>query len=292
MLPAVQAAREAARRMHCSSNLKQIGVALHNYQAAVRTLPFGSGYPASGAASFTPTATEPRPVSGTWPTMLLPYLEETVLYDQIDFTKYMQNQSATALTTVISVYLCVSDASAENAILSDRYAVDNPGRAMGLWYTGSMGPTMPDFCIFCSSQQPSPANYCCQGNDFGTSAPVGNGVGMFMRYHKSISLNDVTDGLSKTIMVGETLPRDCIFISAFGPNFNVSSTCIPINTMETDQGQVTNWWRTSGFKSRHPGGANFCLADGSVRFIDEDIDFQLYNALGTRAGAEIVRLEF
>jgi prepilin-type processing-associated H-X9-DG protein len=163
-----------------------------------------------------------------------------------------------------------------------------------------MGPTCPDPCPFCTSTISDPSNYCCQGNNFGTlpgnftggpySYPPGSSTGMFGRYRKAVRFRDVQDGLSKTIMAGETLPRDCIFISTFAVNFNVSTTTIPLNTMQSDGGAATNWWLTSGFKSRHPGGANLCLGDGSVQFFTEDIDYKLYNNLGTRAGGELVSL--
>ena len=109
---------------------------------------------------------------------------------------------------------------------------------------------------------------------------------MFGRYKNGITFASVSDGCSNTIMVGETLPGQCIFISTFAGNFNISPTTVPINTMVSDGGQSTLWWASSGFKSLHPGGANFAMADGSIHFFSESIDFQLYNALGTRAGHE------
>ena len=193
---------------------------------------------------------------------------------------------------------------------TNRFSRDNPGTALGLWYTGSMGPTIPDSCPFCPDQNPSPGNSCCQGWNFGTIAgggypagvypngnsypagsyPAGSTVGMFGRYHDAVRFADVRDGLSNTIMNGETLPGQCIFISAFADNFNVSPTTIPINTMVSDRGQGDLWWETSGFKSLHPGGANFAMGDGSVHFFNESIDFPLYNALGTRAGRGVVAM--
>ena len=113
---------------------------------------------------------------------------------------------------------------------------------------------------------------------------------MFMRHHNAIRFDDVRDGLTNTLMIGETLPRDCSFISTFAVNFNVSPTTIPLNTMESDNGVGTSWWRTSGFKSRHPGGALFAMGDGSVQFLSESIDYRLYNHLGTRAGGEVAQL--
>jgi prepilin-type N-terminal cleavage/methylation domain-containing protein/prepilin-type processing-associated H-X9-DG protein len=292
LLPAVQAAREAARRSMCSNHVKQIGVALHNYHDANKTLPYGSGDCCDSS--------NPYAWGGTYPTLILAFLEEQTLSDRIDFKKHMQQQSPTVLTTIISTYMCPSDASGSDAILTDRYSGHNPNPAMGLWYTASMGPTIPDSCVFCASQISDPGNYCCQGNNFGTqpgnatggpvSYPPGSSVGMFGRYRNAVRFREVLDGLSKTLMVGETLPRDCIFISTFAVNFTVSTTTIPINNMQNDGGAVTNWWLSSGFKSRHPAGVNVCMADGSVQFLTEDIDYKLYNNLGTRAGGEVVSL--
>jgi prepilin-type N-terminal cleavage/methylation domain-containing protein len=295
LLPAVQSAREAARRMQCSNNIKQIALALHSYHGSFGTLPYGSGSCCDDS--------NPQAWGGTWPTMILAQLDQPGLYNSLDFKKHMQDQNPALVTTVISTYICPSDADASTAILTGRFSRDNPPTALGLWYTGSMGPTAPDACPFCPNGNADPSNYCCQGNNFGTmstaesanpggghSYPEGNGVGMFMRYHNATRFESVTDGLSNTLLVGETLPRDCIFVSAFAVNFNVSPTTIPINTMENDGGQPTNWWRTCGFKSQHPGGATFALGDGSIHFLSEAIDFKLYNNLGTRAGGEPVQV--
>ena len=118
---------------------------------------------------------------------------------------------------------------------------------------------------------------------------VRNSVGMFGRHHRPTTrFAEVTDGLSNTIMNGETLPRHCIFNSLVAVNFNVYPTNIPLNTMEDDRGAGGLWYRTCGFKSLHPGGANFVMGDASVHFFSQAIDFRLYNNLGTRAGAEVV----
>ncbi len=97
----------------------------------------------------------------------------------------------------------------------------------------------------------------------------------------------MTDGLSSTFLAGETLPGDWIWNCILCDNFPVSSTHIPLNTLESATTAV-NYWRISGFKSTHPGGANFVMGDGSVQFIQEAIDYYVYNRLGSRAGGESV----
>jgi prepilin-type N-terminal cleavage/methylation domain-containing protein/prepilin-type processing-associated H-X9-DG protein len=282
LLPAVQAAREAARRMQCTNNLKQIGLAMHNYHGACKKLPYGSDWP--------------NCQGGTWASFILPYLEQQGLYNQFDFKKKMSDPvNRTAVTTVVAEYLCPSDPISSDPILTGRWADGscNPDTASALSYPVCMGPTHPDACDFCPNQTPSATNWCCQGLNLGSQTSSGvwgaSSVGMFGRYTKSFRFEDVTDGLSHTIMAGETLPAHYVWNGAFMHNFPESSTNIPINTMESDGGLRQNWWRTSGYKSRHPGGVNLLMGDGSVHFCAETIDFQVYNALGTRAGNEVAQ---
>ncbi|MCA9268922.1 MAG: DUF1559 domain-containing protein [Planctomycetales bacterium] len=294
LLPAVQSAREAARRMQCKNNLKQIGLALHTYESANGNFPWGSRDCCSPS--------NPEAWGGIWTTLILSQLEQQALFDKIDFTKHTKDLPQDVLDTTLQVYICPSDGKASAAVFKDRYP-HNPTQAAGLWYTASMGPTQPDQCPFCSdaanNKAGQPPVYCCQGNNFGTRAGLGygdgSGVGMFSRYRKTTSVADVKDGLSNTLMIGETLPSQCTFISMFAVNFNVSPTTIPINTFESDgpggqHSPGTSWWTTSGFKSRHSGGVNFCLGDGSVHFLSDDIDYRLYNELGTIAGREVAML--
>jgi prepilin-type N-terminal cleavage/methylation domain-containing protein/prepilin-type processing-associated H-X9-DG protein len=297
LLPAIQAARESARRAQCKNNLKQLALGLNTYHEAMKTLPYASAGDTSNSSS----------AGGVWTTFLLPYIEEIGLHKQIDFKLHVKSLPSAIVQTLIPAFVCPTDASNTDAILDKRYATTNPSTAMGLWYTASMGPTAPDKCLYCPNTSASPDNYCCQGNNFGTKAtssgaapggydyPVSSGVGMFMRSKRSIPFVKVHDGLSHTFLLGETLPRQCAFISAFAVNFNVSSTTIPLNTFEDDTVlgnpvSGNNWWKTSGFKSNHPGGAHISMCDGSVHFVNEDIDYRTYNNLGTRAGGEIASL--
>ena len=287
LLPAVQAAREAARRMQCTNNLKQIALALHNYHDTHRALPFGSGG-RIGTPGYA--------IAGTWPAMILPFVEQRSLYDLFDFKVAMDDAAnAEAVRTVVAVYICPSDPQGSEPVLDNRApGYNNPATAMGIWYPGCMGPTHMDHCDFCEDQEPSATNWCCQGYNFGSTAngsiAAGTFAGVFGRYPKSVRFRDIADGLSNTLMAGETLPAHCQWNSAYAPNFSTTSTNIPLNTMEDPEGSTDNWWRTCGFKSRHPGGANFAMADGSVHFLPETIDFRLYNGLGTRDGGEVASL--
>ena len=278
LLPAVQAAREAARRTQCGNHLKQIGLGIHNYHDSVLRLPFASAWGVGQA--------------GTWPSFILPQIEQLPLFQKFDFNVAMSHANNTpAVTTVVKVFICPTDPEARNPILKNRWTdTGNAPTCMGLWYPACMGPTHPDSCPFCPDPNPSPGNWCCQGRNLGTSNPPDNSVGMFGRYPSGYRMAEVADGLSNTLMCGETIPAHCIFNGAFLPNYPVLPTTIPIDKMETDNGVRGTWYRTCSFKSHHPGGVGFVLGDGSVRFLARNIDFRLFSNLGTRNGGEAVQV--
>jgi prepilin-type N-terminal cleavage/methylation domain-containing protein len=290
LLPGVQSAREAARRVQCANNLHQIGVALHRYHEANSVLPYGNAWKGSGIVTL------PR----SWTTLILPQLEQKTLYDAFDFTKAMSHvDNAKAMTTAVSMYICPSDPASRHPILPCRCTCcsnGSPYKSLGLWYPGSMGPVYPGSpCKFCSNGSPSTTNYCCQGGGYGDG---GNGPGLFYRYPIGVSFDDVPDGLSNTILCGETLPDQNMHIAAFAVNMSLVATNIPLNTMataaETPQDGMSDSQLHSinpdeevqGFKSLHLGGAQFVLGDGSVHFLNAAIDYKLYCGLGTRKGQE------
>ena len=302
LLPAVQAAREAARRMQCSNNLKQIGTALHTYHSANRKLPFGSSDPYDNT------------FGSNWALAILPQMEQIAVFERLNFNIPLCNEpNATVAKTVISAFACPSDPWASKPILPNRGWAPasslkpvnvNPDSSMGLWYMGSIGPTHPDGCPYCLNTTSGNDNWCCRGNSWGTQAeptkgiPVANAVGMFHRYPKPISFREVTDGLSKTIMVGESIPSHSMYNGVFCPNHPLCTMSIPLNTMYSDGALDGHYdsvgaptqMRSSGFKSLHPGGAGFLIGDGSVQFIVESIDHKLFCELGTRNSGEAVGL--
>jgi prepilin-type N-terminal cleavage/methylation domain-containing protein/prepilin-type processing-associated H-X9-DG protein len=280
LLPAIQAAREAARRAQCINTLRQLGIALHQHHQALGKLPQGCTF---SAASFVS-----NPIRATWVIFLLPYSENKYVYDLFNLKKPLGDPvNDRAVKTVVSFLVCPSDPDARSPILKNRCTYDgNPSECMGTWYLASMGPTSPDGCPLCAENNPS---YCCQGSSFGTGDGGDSGVGMFQRYPRGIKFKEVRDGLSNTIMLGETLPTHSIHVAAFNENVPLGYTTVPMNLMEgkdaeqSHSGQPVN--RCQGFKSMHSDGANFLMADGSGIFINDRIDFRIYNALGTRAGS-------
>lgn len=112
---------------------------------------------------------------------------------------------------------------------------------------------------------------------------------MFGRSIEKVKFRQITDGLSNTWMAGETLPSEMAHSCLWCPNFPLSSTNIPLNYPATRTANVANFKTASGFKSRHPGGANMLLGDGSVRFVSDEIDYFTWNEMGTTAGGEVLQ---
>jgi type II secretory pathway pseudopilin PulG len=290
LLPAVQSAREAARRVQCSNNLRQIGLALLQFHESNGAFPHGANN--HGKTGVT------RAHGGTWTALILPGLEQVAVFDRFDLSRHIADPvNEAAVTTAIPTYACPSDPDASNPIRPNTVlaglAGRNPVRGMGLWYPGSMGPTADGCsagsrCVFCPAGYDS---YCCAATgDYGSTCNTGKmGAGIFDREMQPVRAAQVRDGLSNTLMVGETLPGQCYFNGAYNHNFPVNGTTIPLNTFVEGAGGVDNfWYNACGFKSRHAAGASFVLCDGSVHFLSDTIDYRLYNELGSRAGGEPV----
>ena len=289
LLPAVQAAREAARRVKCGNNLKQIGIGLHNYESTHGCLPWGNSYPMVMAAP-------------SWSASMLPFIEQQNLYEKFNFNVNLDDAAnAIPVTTAVPTYLCPTDPASRNHVMKFRCTCCSLGGAensTGSWYAASMGPVWPgEPCVYCSTPNPSDNNYCCQGLNYGEKA---EGPGMFYRWSAHVKFREVTDGLSNVIMAGETMPTTSMHLAAFTHNLSSCTTNIPLNTMPTQaqmplaadnnsQHSANPHTRFQGFKSLHPGGVQFVFGDGAVRLLRESIDFQMYCNLGNRHDGETVQ---
>lgn len=248
LLPAVQAAREAADRLQCKNHLKQIGLALHNHHDRVGYFP--SGYLSVVAAD----GSELGPGWG-WAAHLLGDLEQGNLHDQIRFDSGInQPANGTARIHSLAVFRCPSDARIDTFTPEDQ-----PVQVAHANFVGVFG-----------------------SNELGDDPGVGNGI--FYRNNRT-RIADITDGTSHTLMVGE---RSADFSKATwtgavtgaddAPPLILGDSGTPPNSPMADE---------DDFSSRHPQGVNFLLADGSVRGISDSIDLAVWNALATRAGGEV-----
>jgi prepilin-type N-terminal cleavage/methylation domain-containing protein len=309
LLPAVQSAREAARRSQCSNNLKQIGIALHNYHDAVGAFPtsiMGWGYD---------NATGEHRAS--WIAMTLPYLEQTSVYNSINFQVNMRNRSNlpgpsdeqclainhTGYMTVINVLMCPSDTGPS---MARTYRADtgvgffgpgngwNSGRGPKLSYFGCMGDNHPDDGT-AEPYWPWPNLPIRREQGFGAN---GTHTGIMSRHAGTTLIRDITDGTSNTFAVGESEFESCRWFTWPNPNGTTATSNVPINWKVTkraesdwnvdDRYDHSNWRAGFGFRSKHPGIVQFLFADGRVQPIKESINRIVYRALSTRAEGEVV----
>jgi len=273
LLPAVQQAREAARRADCKNRMKQLGLALHNYLDTHRTFPSG-GITNGGQLSNGCPGNSSFQVTGSgapWTVMILPFLEETARYNEFNFSSpfpYRNGWPASTFPNItpqfkqLSNYQCPSDPSSSEGIPNNNYfGVQGGGSALN-----------------------------CGRFAFN------NGT---LFYNSKIGMRDITDGTSNTFLLGETkyhitseLTGDTInfFSWASGPrNATASNTeLIPSNTAATMEiingvGPLFSWtYQSRYFGSYHVGGCHFAAADGSVHFVSENIDLATYRSLGIR----------
>ena len=306
LLPAVQQAREAARRTQCKNNIKQLGLAMHNYHDVFGQFPLNSlqwGNPTS-----TPewTATQ----HGTQLVQILPYIEQAGLYAAIDFTAV--NAEATVVggepiyQKVIPAFICPS-ATSPNRRGGDLRAKTNYAPSMGAQTLNHNGAT--------SCQRYAPygplidPKYAAKGGTInqgyfrptaghGNTMDSGTTSGMFSRATWAAKIRDVTDGTSNTILMGEVRPEcsDHINNGWFHNNSIWVSTIAPLNFPTCPESpalpdgchQANNWNTSQGFKSQHTGGAQFLLSDGSARFVSENIDYHTYQNLGDRRDGNVI----
>jgi len=288
LIPAVQGARESARRVQCGNNLKQIGLATAAYTSRNNEeLPFG--------ASWGGGPTQNR---GTGLARLLPFLEEVSVFNAIDFKnmtiwvdemKYPDGRFIRA--TEINAFMCPSD--------EKFLGITDTGPCN---YAASKGPTAhidnggcscPEALALNQFQLPAPHPPSNYDNTTTTAGP-------FNRQGVAYGLLQIRDGLSSTIFFGETRPA-CGAHHAQGwlrsnSGQGLSTTLVPINTDTCNKpgasncGRWCNWSYELGFRSRHPGGAMFAFGDGSVHFLPDTIDHLTYQRLGAKADRQPVEI--
>ncbi|HEY2760619.1 MAG TPA: DUF1559 domain-containing protein, partial [Pirellulales bacterium] len=265
LLPAVQAAREAARRAKCANNIRQIGIAVQNYHDVYKFYPqYHAAIPPAGMTDKDYAMNTGYKWAGpVWSISILPFMEEQALYDAFDKTHTVTNlvNDGWLHKALVSGYVCPSNETAANPILLDRGdgVGANPKFGLGLYYAVSMGPTQPDTCTFCPNPadntpppqgQPQSRDYCCQGAKYGTDWQD-NSTGLIGRSNGKRTFKQITDGLSKTFLAGETRPEQCWYQAMFAPNFSLAGTHIPLNTPQTCLGVGGCHNTGCGFKSAH-----------------------------------------
>jgi prepilin-type N-terminal cleavage/methylation domain-containing protein/prepilin-type processing-associated H-X9-DG protein len=259
LLPAVQAAREAARRTTCLNNVTQLGLAIHNYEFHFESLPAGVINPDG------PIRNEPEEIHVSWIVQILPYLEENTLYRLFD-------RSAGAYAAANAQVR-----AAEIAIL------ECPSDPVPLMNT---------------DQTIARSGYAGCHHDSEAAIDSDNHGLLFL--NSKVGYGEIYDGSTKTILLGEAIsgPDDLGWVSgtrATLRNTSVIEPPVPYLGSQRQSGEVEDRDEqrgslfVGGFSSHHPGGVNIAFADGSSRFLSQDIDRDLLRQLGNRADGEITK---
>ncbi|MBX9792594.1 MAG: DUF1559 domain-containing protein [Pirellulales bacterium] len=268
LLPAVQAAREAARRSQCKNNLRQIGLGILNYESAIGSFP-------PGIISRASAVNEPGLGPGWgWGARILPHLEQTSL--QIDFEREITDPVHDKVrVTALPVFLCPSD----------------PVTALTFSVADETGTPLTELAF---------ANYVGVGGTLEVTRFPDTGTGVLFR-NRAVKIAEIRDGTSHTLLIGERASRQSPQTTWVGAVANASipplnpayeeegpPVLILTNTGTADDGRVPNsqFDHVEDSNSEHPQGVHFLFCDGSVHMIPSTIDARIWQALGTRAGSE------
>lgn len=285
LLPAVQQAREAARRSQCKNNFKQVGLAIHNYHDTHGAFPLNlhAGGNREGCTWPWGTAAVYR---FSWSTGILPYMDMANLYQQFDFSRdygvtpntdangsNLHNAGATVPT-----FLCPSDPQGEERCVRASTITNSPGGRDDMGRTNMVGIVDSD-------------QWQCSTINQGWARMDGNGI--FQNITKT-SFRDVTDGMSNTIMVGEATggqrgTNECIPWGVM----NLADTGNGINGSFSTPGGKKDWKANgdlnyNGLASFHTGGCHVLLGDGSVRFLNENLSDATFRNLGARNDGNVL----
>lgn len=283
LLPAVQAARESARRSHCLNNFKQVAVAMHTHHAAHNRFPRGIDMWTTSEPCSMP-AGKTRPFIGfSWGTYILPYVEENTLYERFDLEERSSNNYANgpnyaASATKIDHYLCPSDPQGFELV---GCCSDNTN---GSLESEDMGKT--NMAGVADSE-----NWQCTLSDYpdyssGWPDPKADGV---LFQHSKVNTAKITDGTSHTLMVGEVIGYEPGSHAGYWwSSWNVLDTSNGINLpLRIPPGGLFIPEET-GFASYHVGGCHFVFSDGGATFMLESIDQKVLTSLTTRAAGDVV----
>jgi prepilin-type N-terminal cleavage/methylation domain-containing protein/prepilin-type processing-associated H-X9-DG protein len=277
LLPAVQQAREAARRSQCINNLKQLGLALHNYHDTHNALPPGW----IGVDNNAPDTEGPSGFG--WGVFILPYLDQAPLYNRINFSLPITDPTNLATVSVnLPVFRCPSDTGTDFWNLPDE---SNPSATIARLptanYVGNFGTVaFEDIC----EDPPFMPGMQCEGN------------GVFF-HNSKVLLRDMIDGTSNTILVGEHrsdtrsqvvavtgFPWHSTWVGFVAGGAEPAARFLGVSDHTPNHPDL----HLDDYSSWHTGGVHFLYADGRVRFLSDNVSLILYQGSATRAGGEIL----
>ena len=284
LLPAVQAAREAARRMTCKNNLKQISLAVLNYETANGAFP---------AAGITPGGCCEKYSRSTWTIEILPFMGQSALYDnynQLYFNEHQWNVTQVGQVKV-PTFICASESD-----MGLGQPASGPGRNSE-WQKGSYRANTGRACngdwYGAQNTDADPSSFPEKPEHKGPMIVLGH------FFNSPVKLRDVSDGLSCTLMVGERSDPDdsgqATYWAYSYAAYNKSAACPDCAILDDFEVcaqsalHISNCKR--GWSSSHPSGVQFTLADGSVRLLSREMDLETFTDMATIAGGEIVDMD-
>lgn len=311
LLPAVNAARAAARRTQCQNNLRNLGLGILNFESATREFPSSVGQWEEEFKRTVGSCSPPRgqwvgPNGGSragkysgkgWIVDVLPYMEEQALHDAMNagfdtmfrdpYRLGMRRQDVPQLVEALkqqpSWLACPSDPS---SIGTSTEQFHWEGKEIAVTaYKGVLGDavvgcgTVPNISWRDGSEGDCHRSLGCRGFFWRNS------------YFSPVKLRQVKDGMSKTMLVGEGVVKQDFHSAAYFADGDWASANVPLNyfVFPDDPNSVKNlWYDVRSFRSLHAGGAHFVYGDNSVRFLNEGIDHSAYRAMSTRTGRETV----
>jgi len=326
LLPAVQSVREAARRISCSNNQRQVGLAIANYQSAHQEYPplgVGTFNGGSFREPFNPGAHSPASSTAVWPwtVFVLPFMDANNQFEELnpsfntpDFILDNYTQFQQVLTTPMPAWRCASDAA---------FTPLNEGRER-FWRQGDSNTYAVAKSNFIGVSNDgfnfgTTANLRVQGVGYANSTPiVADAIlgGVFAQMNLSLTISDVDDGTSNTLLLGERateytigstrhdaraatsyLARGSLVLGgnvmagpfpSSGASDCVGSIGTGFNALFGPPILDPEFWATNLFSSNHPGGCVFVLGDGSVRFLEDDINLVTLQNLGNRNDGQVL----
>ena len=312
LLPAVQAAREAARKIQCAGNFQQVAIAVQNYQSAKQVFPTGMfGWTEKGRGCSNPSlADDPLGqelyFGWSWSTFILPFMEEQTTYDRFDFQRtpktqpraqypglgYCRGQSFRAASQFVSSFVCPSDPAPSELVDCD------PVGACGDYNQNNGKFQLEDCARMCMVGNAGIGNFLCKDGS-GPRALL-NGV----LYNRSrITTSDISDGTSNTLLVGEVIcdtagRNNGFFWASMNIMTGENGINLPFRFLQKYkrgdgpfyqlEDGYTPFGPNRSFASWHPGGCHMLMCDGSVQFYSEHTSQNLIAAICTRNGGETV----
>jgi len=301
LLPAVQAAREAARRMQCSNNIKQLALAFHNYHDTTNAFPIN--FALRNQLGFPNTGPGIANSGRSWMQMILPYIEQNNLYNNINFSVGLQPKNSPPTSpvglnrmvaqTIIPTFLCPSDDSNAGGRLGGRSDLNEvtppPADQWAVTSYKACGGSNWDRGVFAWVNSGATG---VGGKNAGESygLDLGNGVICSNQTNRNpiTRIRDITDGTSNTFIIGEAMPGWSNWNWWYNPNAVTATCAIPLNRVLKVPRNPGDWPNNYSFASRHPGGGQFGFGDGSVRFVSDTIDTFNYRAYATISSGEVI----